>query len=310
MSMAHVMIDNAAKVMPADNNEPNWLASYSKGSAAKNGEGEILKKITNTIDSNDTKWIVEFGAGNGVSASNSRPFITEMNYAAVLIEPMYARYQALNSHYKGNNNVITLNKFVGFKGDDKLDNLLAGTDIPKNFDILSIDIDGNDYHVWAALKNYSPKIVCIEFNETVPPHIEFVQDAKVSVNQGCGILPLCTLGKTKGYELVCVSDNNAFFVLEQYFHLFNIADNSPSLMYSDTDKLTYLFVGYDGKIFLAGSKRLYWHSMEINADKLQQLPKLARKFPPNYNFFERFLFRLWRFKASPRLFIKSILLQK
>ena len=77
-------------------------------------------------------------------------------------------------------------------------------------------------------------------------------------------------------------------------------------MYSNKDKITYLFVGYDGKIFLAGNKRLNWHSMEINVDKLQQLPKLARKFPPNYNFFERLLFRLWRFKASPRLFIKSV----
>jgi hypothetical protein len=296
--------------MLVENKDPNWLATYSKGRAAEYGEGEILKKISNTIGGNDIKWFVEFGAGNGLSASNSRSFITEMNYAAVLIEPMNARYQALSKLYEEYKNVITLNNFVGFEGEDRLDNLLSDTDIPKNFDILSIDIDGNDYHVWAALKNYSPKVVCIEFNETVPPHIDFVQNAKVSVNQGCGILPLCTLGKAKGYELVCVSDNNAFFVLEQYYHLFNITDNSPSLMYSNTDKLTYLFVGYDGEIFLAGSKRLHWHSMDINADKLQQLPKLARKFPPNYNFFERFLFRLWRFKNSPGLFIKSILLRK
>ena len=62
----------------------------------------------------------EFGAGNGLSASNSRPFISEMNYAAVLIEPLKARYQALCKLYEENDNVITLNKFVGFSDEDTL----------------------------------------------------------------------------------------------------------------------------------------------------------------------------------------------
>jgi hypothetical protein len=37
------------------------------------------------------------------------------------------------------------------------------------FDFLSIDIDGNDYHAWHAIKNYQPKILMIEFNPTIPP---------------------------------------------------------------------------------------------------------------------------------------------
>jgi len=286
--------------------DPNWLSSYSEGSAAIHGETAIIKKILEIIGTGDFKWCVDFGAGNGISASNTNFFINEEGFSAVLIEPMKSRYESLKNYYKNNKNVITLNSFVGFSGNNTLDILLKDTGITKNFDFLSVDIDGNDYHVWKAIKNYFPKVVCIEFNQTVPPNIEFIQNADPNVNQGTGILSFYKLAKEKGYELVCVSEYNAFFVLKEYFHLFHIDDNSPHLMCSD-EEITYLFTGYDGKIFLEGSKKIRWHSMEINERKIQQIPKLIQKFPPNYNFLERFFFRLWRFKSSPKKFLESIM---
>lgn len=41
--------------------------------------------------------------------------------------------------------------------------------MPKDFDILSIDIDSCNYQVWASIKEYSPKIVIIEVNSYLPP---------------------------------------------------------------------------------------------------------------------------------------------
>lgn len=39
---------------------------------------------------------------------------------------------------------------------------LKQTDIPNDFELLSIDIDSYDYQVWKSLKVYKPKIVIIE----------------------------------------------------------------------------------------------------------------------------------------------------
>ena len=77
--------------------------------------------------------------------------------------------------FEDNKSIVAVNRYVSSKGGNSLDNILSKTKIPRNFDVLSIDIDGNDYFVWENLKEYQPKIVCIEFNPTIPNEIEFVQ---------------------------------------------------------------------------------------------------------------------------------------
>lgn len=50
-----------------------------------------------------------------------------------------------------------------------LDAIFSNTPIPKDFDILSIDIDSNDFAVWNSFEKYSPKIVIIETNSSIMP---------------------------------------------------------------------------------------------------------------------------------------------
>jgi hypothetical protein len=42
-------------------------------------------------------------------------------------------------------------------------------------DLLSIDIDGNDFYVWQALKVINPRVVVIECNWKFPPPLSIVQ---------------------------------------------------------------------------------------------------------------------------------------
>jgi hypothetical protein len=51
---------------------------------------------------------------------------------------------------------------VTFDGQNILDNILSQTSLPKNFDLLSIDIDGNDFHVWKSVEYFKPKLVIID----------------------------------------------------------------------------------------------------------------------------------------------------
>jgi len=50
--------------------------------------------------------------------------------------------------------------------------LLASQETPKDFDFLNLDLDSSDYWILKELlKHYSPRVICVEFNGTLAPHI-------------------------------------------------------------------------------------------------------------------------------------------
>jgi hypothetical protein len=274
-------------------NSNTWLSQFAKSVTSQGGEDGILEKILSVIK-NTNKWCVEFGSWDGKKLSNTYNLIENHDYSAVLIEGNKKRFQDLLKTFGTEKNVIPINTFVGFQENDNLDKILASTPIPVDFDLLSIDIDGNDYHVWDAVRNYSPKVVVIEFNPTVPPCVEFVQAKDMTVNQGSGILSMVNLAKKKGYELVAVESANAFFVKKQYFELFEISDNSIDQLWLDQSAVTHIFFGYDTTVFLRGLKVHPWQSIAIDESKMQLLPRWARKKFGGQNYFVRKLAKHYR----------------
>jgi hypothetical protein len=226
--------------------------------------------------------------------SNTYALIEEQDFAAVLIEGSTERYLELKAALGKNPKITPINAFVGFTAEDGLDQLLAGTAIPKDFDVLSIDIDGNDYHVWNAVENYAPRVVVIEFNPTIPTAVEFVQAADMNINQGASIQSLVNLARGKGYELVCITQCNCLFVRKEYFDLFGIDDNSPGTLRADESLVTWLFCGYDGTVFVRGHRVLPWHGIPYRERRMQQVSRLFRKFPSNYGPAMRWLSRQYR----------------
>lgn len=271
--------------------KPTWLLDFKYDRFSQHGEDGIIEKILEILPEKD-RYCVEFGAWDGIAMSNTRNLIINKGYSAVLIEGDSAKFEELKRNYAENPNVITMNRFVGFGEDDNLDQILKDTPVPVDFDFLSIDIDGNDYHVWKAIKKYRPKVVCIEFNHTIPTEVEFVQQPDHSINQGASLLSLVKLGKEKGYELVATTLVNAFFVRKELFPLFEIEDNRPETLRTNLDYVTYIFLGYDGTLFLRGYRKSPWHEgLELDESKMQILPDFLRKYPQNYNELEEKLYR-------------------
>jgi hypothetical protein len=255
----------------------NYLNKYSKNVFSQYGEDGILEQVFKLIKpAKKEKWCVEFGAWDGVKFSNTRQLIINNGWRSVLIEPNKRRFKELRKNNQ-DSSAILMNKYVTFEGKDTLDKLLSKTKIPVDFDLLSIDIDGNDYHIWKSVKKYVPKVVVIEFNPTIPPEIEFIQPENMKVNQGSSLLALYKLGEQKGYKLVACTDVNAVFVLKRYFKLFNIEDNFPEKI-MPKKYLTYFYQLYDGTIKLEGCKRLLWHGVDFDDKDIQILPKCFRHF--------------------------------
>ena len=68
-----------------------------------------------------------------------------------------------------------------------LDNILELCDkytIPKEFDLLSIDIDGNDWYIWKEMceERCRPRVVIIEYNATFPPPEDKIVEYKENFN--------------------------------------------------------------------------------------------------------------------------------
>lgn len=281
------------------NKEPQWLLDYVSNTHSQTGEDGIIAKILSLLPETDG-WCVEFGAWDGIHLSNVRKLILEERYRAVLIEGDSRKFQSLRNNYALNDEVHTVNAFVGFDAANGLDNILSSYSIPQSFDFLSIDIDGNDYHAWEAVKEYRPKVVCVEFNPTIPTEVHFVQTPDPRINQGCSLLALDQLARAKGYQVVCVLPWNAFFVDEKYFAKFEIADNRPQVMRRDHSHITWFFSGYDGSVHLAGAKYMPWHMISIDEREVQVLPRILWAYPDNYTRFQKLLFRLLKKRLKPK----------
>ncbi|KPL22264.1 MAG: hypothetical protein AMJ75_08385 [Phycisphaerae bacterium SM1_79] len=274
--------------------KPNrWLNDYARDVTSQHGEDGIIEKALEVIGQTN-QWCVEFGAWDGKTLSNTYNLIVNKGYSAVLMESKKKRFNELLSNFQKNQAVIAINDFVGFEGRNSLDRILQITPIPVDFDLLSIDVDGCDYHIWEATKHYRPKIVIIEFNQSIPASVEFVQPRDAHIAQGSSLLSISKLGKTKGYELVCVAGANGIFVDSKYFQFFGIEDNSVSEMWTDQSIITHIFCGYDGTVFLAGYCKLPWQDMEFRESRVQQLPAWARRRIGDRNIIRRKFGKIYR----------------
>jgi len=254
------------------------LLSSTRDITSEHGEDGIIEKIFEIIGE-ESKWCVDLGALNGVHGSNVWHLIKECGWSGVLIEADQTYFEKLQQEYAGIKNVHCVNAFVSFEGESSLDTLFAGTSLPKTFDLFSLDIDGNEYHLWDSLVGYRPRMMIVEFNPTIPNDVSFIQPRDMAIFQGSSLRALVELGKRKGYELVATNEVNAFFVLKELFPKFGIVDNSIDVLHTDHQYETKLFQLYDGTLKISGYSKLLWHNLPIDEEKLQVFPRRKRVYP-------------------------------
>jgi hypothetical protein len=259
-------------------------------STSQHNEDGLLLWIFSIIPECE-KYCVEFGAWDGKYLSNTFNLIANHGWSGLLIEGNKKRVEALKKNYPFKDKIIAVNRLVGWSSKDSLDSILSEYNIPDNFDLLSIDIDNNDYHVWKALTRFQPKVVVIEFNSEIPNDIEFIQEADQKVYQGTSLKSMVLLAKEKGYQLVEVTSTNAFFVDSKYYDLFKITDNSLETI-NPQKPFPRVYQLFDGTVVLTESFKLRWSNFDVGIYDLQKIPYLFRNHNPNI--FTRIFRRLFK----------------
>lgn len=221
------------------------LLKFRKNYRSQFGEDGIIEKIFTVIQPTQ-KLFVEFGAWDGETLSNTYNLYKNHGWGGLYIEGDSKKYALLEERFKLCDRMMTEQCYIESHGKYSLGNILKKHDFPKDFDLLSIDIDGNEYEVWESFEEFQPSVVIIEYNPTIPPYYEFIDRGGRSF-MGSSCLALYKLGKKKGYEMVCCTESNCFFVKKEFFYLFGIKDNSPqNLQYKD--KLCFVALNHSGEV--------------------------------------------------------------
>lgn len=188
---------------------------------SQNGEDGVIEEILNRIGWSDLSlWAAEFGAWDGRYLSNTFSLVESRNFHAVYIEGDPDKFNDLILTAAKFPTIVPINAMISNKSGeiDSLDNLLVQTEIPNDFDILSIDIDSFDLDIWESLSNYHPKIVVIEINSGIMPGILSRHN---KIHDGNSFSSTLQVAFEKNYFLVCHT-GNCIFVREDILPLLKI----------------------------------------------------------------------------------------
>jgi len=211
----------------------NGFLKYRRNKYSQNGEDGVIAEIMNRMNI-CSGWFCEFGAWDGKYGSNTYALLRS-GWHGVMIEGDGSRFRSLQRTAKSfPDNLFIKRTYVTHNGGPNLlDNLLVKTQIPQDFDLLSVDIDSYDYHVWRSLKEYRPKVVVIEIDSSTAPGEIYVYNGGSRLTSFSAML---RLGQEKGYKLICHT-GNLLFVAAEYVQCLKIdptfSENPNRLFISD-----------------------------------------------------------------------------
>jgi hypothetical protein len=209
------------------------------------GEDGIVEWIFSRLPPGN-KTCVEFGAWDGRNLSNTFNLVAHHGWKAIYIEADPNKFPALTTTAAAYPAITPVCSLVSAAGETALDNILARHAAPEEFDILSIDIDGNDYDVWEASVKYRPRLVIVEFNPTFPADFDYV-DRGGRGFIGSSAAAFMALAARKGYGLVGATATNLFFLRQDCFAALG---GKPQALADvlDPQAACYAFLNYAGEL--------------------------------------------------------------
>lgn len=200
------------------------LNAYELSVHSQNGEDGILFFLFSLLGTTNRRF-VEFGIGDGRQCNTANLSIN-FGWSGLLLEADVQSAAAAQNYYAQLLGPAQQQVYVQSARvtAENINQLFSANNITGEIDLLSIDIDGNDYWVWQAITIIQPRIVVIEYNPSFGPaaSITVVYDPNFDrfakhpsgYYHGASLMALTKLAQAKKYILAgCDSSGtNAFFV--------------------------------------------------------------------------------------------------
>jgi hypothetical protein len=158
-----------------------------------------------------TRRFVDIGAADGITGSNTANLAFNLGFHGIGIDGDRERIEYARRIYGAHDDTryyppVFIDTFVR-RGS--INHILEDAGFAGEVEVLSIDIDGNDYWIWEALEIVDPRIVIVEARPELGLEarvVPYEDDLKWSPERGdyLGASPAAfeALGRRKGYRLV------------------------------------------------------------------------------------------------------------
>ncbi len=189
--------------------------------SSQNEEDGIIHAIFDTVGEGSRRF-VEIGAGT--NGGNSGFLASECGWGGMMLEANEDRLSKLKMHFEP----LGITCLGNWVARENINDFIRDSGCEGEIDLLSIDIDGNDYWIWEAITACSPRLVIIEYNSlfgpdravVVPYDPEFDRHRFAEAAEGghyyfgASLQALSQLAEQKGYRLVATEPRgvNAFFL--------------------------------------------------------------------------------------------------
>jgi hypothetical protein len=184
------------------------------------GEDGIIQHLTRALEIKN-KTFIEFGVESFFEA-NCRFLMMKDNWSGFVIDGSSKNIKRLKSSYFYWR--YDINAVEAFVTKENINELLLKSAFDEDIGILSIDIDGNDYHVLEAIDTFKPRILICEYNAvfgatrkiSIPydPAFNRTRGHFSNLYWGASLSALTQLAGRKGYSLIGTNSagSNAFYV--------------------------------------------------------------------------------------------------
>jgi hypothetical protein len=186
---------------------------------SQNGEDGILEFIFQQVGFQNRNFL-EIGCGDGTECNTAYLSLLR-GWSGNLIESKQKSVTFAQKYYRD----LPVNIINTMVTVDNVNSIIRESQGRVDLDLLSIDIDGNDYWIWKAIKMIEPRVVIIEYNA----HLGFDSRVVIEYDEnfrwdgslyfGASLNAFATLADELGYYLVgCDSCGvNAFFVRKDLY---------------------------------------------------------------------------------------------
>lgn len=218
MQLQRFWADELAKPRNAD---PKRLLRHGFKVYSQCDEDGIIQEIFRRIGTGN-RVFVEFGVETGVECNTVKLLVE--GWRGLWLDGSPANVAQIQNHFSVFVKGGKLQVIQSFITAENINSLITQGGVTGDIDLLSIDIDHNDYWVWQAIDIVKPRVVVIEYNATLRPPMSAVvpyepaQTWNGSNYFGASLEALVRLGRKKGYRLVGCSFGgaNAFFVHDAF----------------------------------------------------------------------------------------------